>query len=395
MKYPVASTFTSSGLLVSRWANSAMAGMLLGLLAVVPDASAITCNVNNKVVGEWKAVVPEGGEAGNGTVVAEMTVSRGYRVTNSNGEDIKITHQTGTFGTAENYYAIPVSSMPGLGVRLLWEGESTLPVAALSRINRWPLGVISDSGMKTLLTASGMINNSSFTFFGDFKFQLVVINEKVYSGGHLSFKGSSFPMNMMLFTTGANNTLCGTEGMFDISNGLLGELDLNLPLPKPNLPTCQFDVATLNQRVSLPEMPVRRVVAEGRPREEGSLGQKTFTLAATDCGSTPGSGEATATGTRFAVYFTDARNQGAIASHLSTTKPGVGIRLYGPNGIEPLKVGPAPTGSSIPTNGLWVTTAPNEAIHNVEFTAQYVDTAEAAITAGDLDASAIITVVYP
>ncbi|WP_129247245.1 fimbrial protein [Achromobacter veterisilvae] len=240
------------------------------------------------------------------------------------------------------------------------------------------------------------------------RYEIVLQNPDGYVSSYLTqdaLRLNQGPLINVFLGSFPDNTTNDGESGIDcftptyMANNNLGNLE-SVQLPS-NYPTCQFDTNSLNQTVNLLGVNASRVVAAGRPREEGTENEATFSLIANNC----------AAGATFSMYFSDPQGTGAQVNYLKPERGNVGIRLYRdadvssgtPASQNPIVYLPQPVGSSLPsptaTNPIKYgnASAPKNASYNMKFTAQYVrlpDTPPVA-EAGSVKAKATVTIVYP
>ncbi len=104
-------------------------------------------------------------------------------------------------------------------------------------------------------------------------------------------------------------------------------------------------------------------------------------------------------GTKISAYFTDTRAPAADNNYVKSSHPSVGVRLYHCDSADPIKLGPAPGGSTMPSR-LAVVEGPSTSSMSdmhMPMTAQYVAMPEVdltSITPGSLQAEAVVTFMY-
>lgn len=249
--------------------------------------------------------------------------------------------------------------------------------------------------MGMTLTGSNVINltgvlnpvpNAEYT--ETFAFELVVIDADAYAGGAADTAAAAmfFMQNQALPET-VESATCTQELFPQVPPNPLR----SIILPKPPVPSCEFDTATLNQTVPLLPAGSSSVARSNAARSAGTAGEKSFTIEARNC----------AAGATFNLYFTDALAEGSAQDYLRQANgSNVGIRLYHADAATPLQFGPAPVGSTLPARApitVGGPTAEKGANYNLPFTAQYVQLPDATgtPTVGEVGAKARVTVVYP
>jgi len=335
-------------------------------------------------------VAPDNSTLSNGSIVATMNATATYSITQSSIGTLEILSHTQGKVDANGYNAIPLSSMPGLGVRVKW-----MPYAASTSLTptaQWPFnGAISNvTELGTLLMAkSSSLTNYSITT--RFSIELVVIDATTYRGGKLVFNDNSPVSVHYAVRNGTQIPVMCVNGYFNLLLLLQGQT-APPELPRPYLPSCRFDAGALRQHVELDGVTTEEVAAFGSPRSAGTAGEKTFNVLATQCEA----------GARFNVYFTDANNTNSTANYLATTGVGrtrMGMRLYAANNSTPVQYGPAPVGNAVPAN-IAVQAGPTVANQTLvlPFTVQHVrlpGVGSADVTPGSMDAATTVTIVYP
>jgi len=372
-------------------------GAFLCLAALIPIAISVTANAavrdcSGAFPAVWSSSVPwapivPSGPIKNGDAVArhEGTLNLTFTVTSSDSLNLQ-----GSFPNNHSYNqehkAALLTSIPGAGIRVT--------------VARW-----SYDGQVYGVSGGGFISGSGATLARipvttprvprivriALIFEIVVINAAAYKGGTL---GSLDGMTSI--------------GIYFNSDPEGGDCNLrtivypavNLPggpppvIPPPPAPTCTFSTATLNQSVGLNPVSVSRVAYDHSPREAGMVGEKPFSISATQCDKDA----------KFRIYFTDNSNQGNTTQTLgqnpaSPSVNQVGIRLYFDGQSTPMTFGPAPTDASSGLNYVELSAGNIEgASITAPFTAQYVMKAgvsNSQLTAGRVQAEATVTIVYP
>lgn len=325
---------------------------------------------------------PSGSVFQDGEVVGWVNASSRYYMPIAQGNTVLVMVQ----GRATNnrFDAVPLTGMPGLGLRVRWLGysaTSTLtPVAPGA-----PYGtIISNRSWFSVLEARTQAN---YTLTEMFMFELVVIDQSLYKGGKLTFTESGVVTLMTSNRVSANSAQLCVNGWIDAMSALTGTIQVP-ELPQPVQPTCHFTFGTLNQRVSLGGVDPGQVAPYGSARSAGYEGQSRFNIHATDCNK----------GTVMHMYLTDNRDGASRADYLSSTKEGLGVRLYFNNESSPVRFGPAPVGANPPSRTpIIVGPIPFENIGVLfDFVAQYVRIPGAPdVTPGPMQAEMTFTVIYP
>lgn len=361
--------------------------LLLGLFVGIGQAQAQTgCYRSRELQPDspW-SMVPSGTPFKNGDIVGHVSVSAVFTMPSSTFDTTVLIAQ----GMVPNnaYQAVPLTGMPGLGLIVRWVGYyGTVPLQVIGT----PVAsgtIISKQTTLPIMRARG--SQSNYMIIQMYRFELVVIDAKIYKGGPLTFTEK----NKVYVTTAQANGL-GTpqmcmEGRVDVMDALTKTVAVP-ELPKPVLPTCKFSTGTLNQRVSLNSVGSSQLVPVGSARSLGTEGQNTFHIDASGCSKD----------TKLDVYFTDTRDNASTKDYVLTTNSAVGIRMFYQNEGNPIPFGSAPSGSWIPSRrAVSLGPAPAEGTSlNAKFTAQYVrlpNKAEADVKPGPLEAGVTFVVVYP
>lgn len=320
----------------------------------------------------------------DGDVVGWVDARTQYLMSMTPGSTVQVMAQAR--GTSNAFNAEPLAGVPGLGLRVLWKGYAATANLTPITSPAAPGTIISDRSRFTLLEASAQ---TDYTLTELFKFELVVIDQKLYKGGRLS----STENGVMMFVTSAkavasNPQMC-VNGRVDAMSALISTLQVP-KLPEPARPTCKFDIGSLNQRVSLGTVGSGQVAAYGSSRSAGQEGQGRFSIRASACNQ----------GAVMSLYFTDNRSGSSTADYLSSSKNAVGVRLYFSDEMTPLSFGPAPMGSGLPARqAVTVGPVPDENIGvSMDFVAQYVrrpNMRAGDVTSGPVQAEAVFTIMYP
>lgn len=327
-------------------------------------------------------MLPSGTAFQNGDVVGWVNAAAQYFMpTYQGGNTVQVMAQGQA--TSNSFEAVPLAGMPGLGLRVRWMGHgatTTLtPVAPPA-----PPGTVISNRWFRVLEASTTAN---FTLTENFRFELVVIDQSVYKGGKLTFTESGLIRFVTSNKTGVNSYQQCVNGWIDGMSVLTGTIQVP-ELPQPVQPTCHFTFGTLSQRVSLGGVDPGQVAPYGSARSAGYEGQSRFNIHATDCNK----------GTVMHMYLTDNRDGASRADYLSSTKEGLGVRLYFNNESSPVRFGPAPVGANPPSRTpIIVGPIPFENIGVLfDFVAQYVRIPGAPdVTPGPMQAEMTFTVIYP
>ena len=330
------------------------------------------------------SMAPSGSVFKNGDIVGRTSAYAQYYLPIAHGETVQV-HASGQ-KVDNSYQAVPLSGMPGLGLVVRWAGYSTtVTVTPVGPSAPWGT-IISSSPWTAVLHARTTANYTLTQFYS---FELVVIDDKVYKGGKLTFTEVN---KVMVLTSNQRGTgipqLC-INGGIDPMAALTGTVQVP-ELPKPALPSCKFSTNTLTQHVTLGPVDPGQIVPAGTARPSGAAGQAHFLIEGTGCTKD----------TKLNIYFTDTRDNATNKNYLLTSNPAVGIRLFHRGEFNPLPFGPAPSGSWVPSRhaasvGPAVT---DGAVLSTGFTAQYVrlpNKTESDVRPGPVEAAATFVIMYP
>lgn len=287
---------------------------------------------------------------------------------------------------------IPLDTVPGLGIRWTWGRYQDISNAALSPAAP---GVIRLNSGNTIIIDSQFTQESSQRkIILDWVVELIVIDKKAYAGGMVDLSRDNFGVNIGQFMKiNGSLSLCDTPFLM-LEKEFLPGAPLAVPeLPKPPTPTCQFPFHSYTQNVDLPSSPIMMIADNAASRDKGTYGQASFMLNAQNCGAD----------TKFEMYFTDNNLRGEVKDYLVTTGDlagKVGLRLYAGQKGQPIVFGPAPTGSTpaIQPPAISEGPTPEGSSFVYPITAQYVrlpGVSSTNVTPGQLNAQAVVTVVYP
>lgn len=282
--------------------------------------------------------------------------------------------------------AVPMPQTPGIGVRVRWQeftaygGYSTFEV-----FQQQPKGtILSGPYWYSLLGGSA---TEWFTMKYYFDYEIVVIDASKYKGGKPVFTQEA----NIIGTSYSNDKNTGgrkecRNGTFNILTPLVS--DTSVPeLPKPPVPTCAS--TDLNVVATLPPVTVAQVAPYGSNRSQGVTGEYRFDLVGRQC----------PLGTKISAYFTDARAPAADNNYVQSSHPSVAVRLYHRDSINPIMMGPAPVGSTMPSRLAVVEGPSTSAMSDMHMpmTAQYVAMPGVDVTTikpGSLQAEAVVTFMY-
>uniref|UniRef100_A0A1I7Y5Z5 Fimbrial protein n=1 Tax=Steinernema glaseri TaxID=37863 RepID=A0A1I7Y5Z5_9BILA len=210
---------------------------------------------------------------------------------------------------------------------------------------------------------------ANYTLTQFYSFELVVIDDKVYRGGKLTFTEANKVRVLIANQRGTGTPQLCVDGYIDPMAALTGTVQVP-ELPKPALPSCRFSTSTLKQSVTLGPVDPGQIPSSSTLRPSGEAGQNHFLIEGTGCTKD----------TKLSFYFTDTRDMATTKNYLLTSNPAVGSWVpphYAPS------VGPATADGATLSTG---------------FTAQYVrlpNKTEADIKPGPLEAAATFVIVYP
>ncbi|MES5324273.1 fimbrial protein [Alcaligenes phenolicus] len=330
------------------------------------------------------SMAPSGTVFKNGDIVGRTSAYAEYYMPIAHGETVYV---NATGQRVDNpYQAVPLSGMPGLGLVVRWAGHA-------STVSLTPIG--SNAPRGTIISSSPWIpilqarTTASYTLAQFYSFELVVIDDKVYKGGKLTFTEANKVIVMTANQKGTANAQLCINGLVDPMAALTGTVQVP-ELPKPALPSCKFSTSTLTQNVVLGPVDPGQIVPVGASRSSGASGQAHFLIEGTGCTKD----------TKLNIYFTDTKDSATNKNYLLTSNPAVGIRLFHRGEFDPLPFGPAPSGSWVPSRyapsvGPALT---DGAVLSTGFTAQYVrlpNKTESDVRPGPLEAAATFVIVYP
>lgn len=330
------------------------------------------------------SMAPSGTVFKNGDIVGRTSAYAEYYMPIAHGETVNV-YASGQI--ADNaYQAVPLSGMPGLGLVVRWAGYA-------STVSLTPIGPSAPQG--TIISSSPWISvlrartTASYTLAQFYSFELVVIDDKVYKGGKLTFTEANKVLVMTANQKGTANAQLCINGFVDPMAALTGTVQVP-ELPKPALPSCKFSTSTLTQNVVLGPVDPGQIVPAGASRSSGASGQAHFLIEGTGCTKD----------TKLNIYFTDTRDSATNKNYLLSSNPAVGVRLFHRGESDPLPLGPAPSGSWVPSRyapsvGPALT---DGAVLSTGFTAQYVrlpNKTESDVRPGPLEAAATFVIVYP
>ncbi len=367
------------------WAKALMLpiALLVGMGQVQAQSTSCFRSRDLTASSSW-SMAPSGTVFKNGDIVGRTSAYAEYYMPIAHGETVNV-YASGQI--ADNaYQAVPLSGMPGLGLVVRWAGYA-------STVSLTPIGPSAPQG--TIISSSPWISvlrartTASYTLAQFYSFELVVIDDKVYKGGKLTFTEANKVLVMTANQKGTANAQLCINGFVDPMAALTGTVQVP-ELPKPALPSCKFSTSTLTQNVVLGPVDPGQIVPAGASRSSGASGQAHFLIEGTGCTKD----------TKLNIYFTDTRDSATNKNYLLSSNPAVGIRLFHRGESDPLPLGPAPSGSWVPSRyapsvGPALT---DGAVLSTGFTAQYVrlpNKTESDVRPGPLEAAATFVIVYP
>ncbi|MCM2559605.1 fimbrial protein [Alcaligenes faecalis] len=329
----------------------------------------------------WK-VIPSGNEFYDGQVIATASVNASFYYDAS--EPTAYLEGGGRGVPYNRFDAIPMPQTPGVGVRITWAEHWVHGAYSFQLNQQKPKGTrLSGPYWFNLLSGSAP---GWFTMIYYFDYEIVVIDASKYKGGKPIFTQEA----NVTATAYSNHKNGGLRECINGTFNLLAPLvkDTAVPeLPKPPVPTCAS--ATLNVVATLPPVTVAQVAPYGSNRSQGVTGEYRFDLVGRQC----------PLGTKISAYFTDTRAPAADNNYVKSSHPSVGVCLYHRDSADPIKLGPAPVGSTMPSRLAVVEGPSTSAMSDMHMpmTAQYVAMPEVdltSITPGSLQAEAVVTFMY-
>lgn len=357
--------------------------LLIGMEQAQAQATACYRSRDLTASASWN-MVPGGQVFKNGDVIGRTSAYAQFYMPLAHGEVVDV-YASG-HAVSNSYSAVPLSGMPGLGLVVRWGGYSATTSLTLVGPSASPGTIISGKSWFSALNAQ---TRATYTLTQLFTMELVIIDEKVYKGGKLTFTESGKTQVMTSNKKGNAIPQMCVNGWVDPMAALTGSLQVP-ELPKPALPSCKFSTNTLTQNVVLGPVDPGQVVPFGAARSSGGAGQATFLIEGTGCTKD----------TKLNIYFTDTKDSATSKDYLLTSNPAVGIRLFHRGEYDALPFGPAPSGSWVPQRYAPSVgpAAADGAVLSTGFTAQYVrlpNKTESDIRPGPLEAAATFVIVYP
>ncbi|MBS3021080.1 hypothetical protein DJFAAGMI_03844 [Comamonas sp. PE63] len=333
----------------------------------------------------------------NGVSIADITFSQTVTATKTL-QNYAMLATVRSLGATGPYQTIPLATLPGLGLRWRWAGYESISNAAVDLSTLPPIGTVVTGNQSNFLNTLFTTNEASKEFKHKWKFELVVIDARVYAGGWGDFTREVGLSGMQVMPSIRDNVApIVNRSCWPVLSGFSQALGqggaIALPeLPKPPTPSCQFPVGAMNQTVVLNRGSAGSVPAVGTGRAEGALGETQFFISAVNCGLN----------SNYVFYFTDVSATASTKNYLNSSGElanKVSLRMYAADSSTPVEFGPPPVGGSMPSYapGVTIHNTPEGSSFNHGFTVQYVRAPSYAgsMAAGSLSAQTTVTVVYP
>ncbi|WP_370678579.1 fimbrial protein [Comamonas sp. GB3 AK4-5] len=358
--------------------------ILFTFFIIIPNAllahAQAYCSMSGKMTSDgWKMSSP-GTDFYNGQVIGSTRASVTYNMPVPQNLPI-VTAGSPTAETSQ-YNAIPMPMTPGVGVRVKWGGG----------YSPYNINVTYQAPIGTILTRRywqdvfRATSSYSFPIIFYYNYEIIVIDKDKYKGGKLIITDST---SVTAITATARPGMipqsCG-GGFINLMTAVTNEL--NVPeLPEPAAPTCASADITLNTKMK--SVNSSQVASYGSSRNSGTAGELPLRLIGRNCPK----------GTVIKAYFTDARSPSATNDYLNSSNQSVGVRLYYDQDQTPIKFGPTPNGSTLPTRSPIIegpATNDNSTLY-IPITAQYVrrpGVTAGDLTAGDMKAATTVTFIY-
>lgn len=274
------------------WAKALMLpiALLVGMGQVQAQSTSCFRSRDLTARSSW-SMAPSGTVFKNGDIVGRTSAYAEYYMPIAHGETVDVYASGQIVDNA--YQAVPLSGMPGLGLVVRWAGYA-------STVSLTPIGPSAPQG--TIISSSPWISvlrartTASYTLAQFYSFELVVIDDKVYKGGKLTFTEANKVLVMTANQKGTANAQLCINGFVDPMAALTGTVQVP-ELPKPALPSCKFSTSTLTQNVVLGPVDPGQIVPAGASRSSGASGQAHFLIEGTGCTKD----------TKLNIYFTDTR----------------------------------------------------------------------------------------
>lgn len=338
------------------------------------------CSLSGKMSSNGWSMSPPGSSFSNGQVIGSTTASVTYTMPVPQNLPILIAGST----TAEynEYNTIPMLQTPGVGVRIKWGGYYA--TAGINVSLQVPHGtILTRKYWQEIFKAT---SRSSFQITFRYNYEIVIIDKEKYKGGKLIITDSTPALSFLSTARPGTNPQTCMDGWVNLLTAVTNELSIP-ELPEPAKPTC----ASTNLGYTVPLNPIKAsdITSYGSSRSSGAASEQEFRLIGYNC----------APGTVIKAYFTDSRSQSSTEDYLSSTNPSTGIRLYNHDSQTPIRFGPAPIGSTLPSRSPIIegpATATSSTLY-YSITAQYVRRpgfAAGDVKPGELRAATTVTFVY-
>ncbi|MDR2325513.1 MAG: fimbrial protein [Acidovorax sp.] len=323
---------------------------------------------------------PAGSSFTNGEVIGTTRASTTYYMPlGQNSSAIT----AGSLNAQQNAWdAIPMQQTPGVGVRVKWGGYTA--TTSISIVQMSPIGSsITKKIWETFLRSRA---SSSYYITYHYIYEIVIIDKEKYKGGKLIISDTTPVTAIASSEISATHYQTCVNGFLNLLTAVTSEL--NIPeLPEPAKPTCAS--AQIGFTAKMNPINASQIAAFGSNRNQGIPGELKFRLIGNNC----------AKGTVIKAYFTDTRASSAENNFLYSTNETVGVRLYYDEDQDPIKMGPAPVGSTLPLRSPIIegpAMSDNSSLY-IPITAQYVRLPYVGandVKAGGMRAATTVTFIY-
>lgn len=379
------------------WLSKALAACAVIACAVyAPVAAAAPSCVQGGINRDsnWNILQDFAGLA-NGVTVGSVDFSQ---IVSSTGMAQGYSFRVATMFPGATTGMLKLDTFPGLGLRWKFMGYEDMSSGAAAATGIPAVGTTVQGSSYLIPNATFINSGAQKNFRLKWRFELVVLDMKVYAGGLGNFANEGNVNSMSVIPSVIDNPQTVIQACTNTSAQFAPALSsggaIALPeLPKPPTPTCQFPVGNINQSVALNFGTTAAVPTLADGRSVGAASETQFQINAVNCGAN----------TNYAIYFTDTNDKSALKDYVKGTTGAlagkVNLRMYSAGSITPVAFGPTPVGGTMPSYAPGAmnsnTQAGSSFIH--PFFVQYVRDASATgpLTAGTLGAQATVTVVYP